>query len=400
MVSVTTTDEVYWDPYDEDLLADPYPAFRRLREEAPLYRNEDYDFWAVSRFADVEQVLLDKARFLNRYGTNLDMVQAGIEWPPGTLVMEDGAAHDIHRQLLSRVFTPKAMLAIEPKVREFCAARLDELADRDSFDLVVDFAQYVPMRVFGMLLGIPEQDQERVRAHVEERMNAEPGKAPEHDDDDDLGAEFYEEFVDYRYANPGDDLITRLLTTEFDDEHGVRRTLTRDEALMYLVVIAGAGNHTTNRLIGWIGKLLGDHPDARREIHQDRSLVPNAIEEILRFEPSTTQIARWVGTDVELHGQTVPAGSAFLCVVGAANRDERVFPDPDRFDIHRKIGHHLTFAYGAHFCLGAALARLEGRVALDELLEHFPEWEVDLDRARLGSSPGVRGYASLPVSVG
>ena len=400
MASATTTDEVYWDPYDEELLADPYPAFRRLREEAPLYRNEEYDFWAVSRFDDVEQVLLDKVRFLNRYGTNLDMVQAKIDYPPGTLVMEDGAPHDIHRQLLSRVFTPKAMLAIEPKVREFCAGRLDELAGRDSFDLVVDFAQYVPMRVFGMLLGLPEADQERVRAHVEESMNASPGKPKTYDEDDNLGAEFYEEFVDYRYANPGDDLITRLITTEFEDEHGVRRTLTRDEALMYLVVISGAGNHTTNRLIGWIGKLLGDHPDARREIHQDRSLIPNAIEEILRFEPSTTQIARWVGTDVELYGQTVPAGSSFLCVVGSANRDEREFADPDRFDIHRKIGHHLTFAYGAHFCLGAALARLEGRVALAELLDRFPDWEVDLDRARLGTSPGIRGYASLPVRVG
>ena len=400
MASVTTTDEVYWDPYDEDLLADPYPAFRRLREDAPLYRNEDYDFWAVSRFDDVEQVLLDKVRFLNRYGTNLDMVQAKIDYPPGTLVMEDGAPHDIHRQLLSRVFTPKAMLAIEPKVREFCAGRLAELAGRDSFDLVVDFAQYVPMRVFGMLLGLPEADQERVRSHVEESMNASPGKPKTYDADDNLGAEFYEEFVDYRYANPGDDLITRLITTEFEDEHGVRRTLTRDEALMYLVVISGAGNHTTNRLIGWIGKLLGDHPDARREIHQDRSLIPSAIEEILRFEPSTTQIARWVGTDVELYGQTVPAGSSFLCVVGSANRDEREFADPDRFDIHRKIGHHLTFAYGAHFCLGAALARLEGRVALAELLDRFPDWEVDLDRARLGTSPGIRGYASLPVRVG
>jgi cytochrome P450 len=394
-----TSDDVYYDPYDREILADPYPYFRRLRDHAPLYHNETYDFWAVSRFDDVEAVLVDKARFLNRHGTILDMVQAKIDFPPGTLIMEDGPVHGIHRQLLSRVFTPKAMLAIEPKVREFCAGRLAELAERDSFDMVTDFAQYVPMRVFGMLLGLPEEDQERVRAHVEEHINAVPGERQQYGDADHLGAAFYEEFVDHRYAHPGDDLITRLITTEFDDEHGVRRTLTRDEALMYLVIIAGAGNHTTNRLIGWTAKVLADHPDARREIHHDRSLIPNAIEEILRFESSSTQAARYVGTDVEMYGQTIPAGSAFLCLIGSANRDEREFADPDRFDIHRQIGHHLTFAYGAHFCLGAALARLEGRVALDELLERFPEWDVDLDRAQLGSSPGVRGYASLPVHI-
>jgi cytochrome P450 len=164
---------------------------------------------------------------------------------------------------------------------------------------------------------------------------------------------------------------------------------------MYLSVIAGAGNHTTNRLISWTAKVLADHADARRELVADRSLIPGAIEETLRYEPSSTQIARWIAEDVEIHGQVVPRGSAMLCVVGSANRDEREFEDPDRFDIHRKIGHHLTFGYGSHFCLGAALARLEARVALEEMLERFPEWEVDLSQSELGTAPGVRGYSSL-----
>jgi cytochrome P450 len=254
------------------------------------------------------------------------------------------------------------------------------------------------MRVFGMLLGIPEEDQERVRAHVDEGMSTEPGERGEYEEGFLSGA-FYEEFVDRRYADPGDDLITRLIATEFEDEHGVRRTLTRQEALSYLAIISGAGNHTTNRLIGWTAKILGDHPDARRELVADRSLIPNAIEEVLRYEPPSTQAARYVGREVELHGQTVPAGSAMLCLVGSANRDERVFDDPDRFDIHRAIGHHLTFAYGVHFCLGAALARLEGRVALEEVLDRFPEWELDHERCELGTSPGVRGYAHLPVAI-
>jgi cytochrome P450 len=394
MSTVTMGQDVYYDPYDREILADPYPTFRRMRDESPLYYNERYDFYAVTRFADVEAALRNKADFSSARGVLLEIVKADIEMPPGTLIHEDPPAHTMHRQMLSRVFTPKAMLAIEPEVREFCAQRLDELRDRDRFDFVTDFAQYVPMRVFGMLLGIPEEDQVRILEHVEQKMNAEVGHPNEYEGFPD-GA-FYAEFLDRRIADPADDLITRLIVSEFTDEHGERRTLTRAELLVYLNVIAGAGNHTTNRLIGWTAKVLAENPDARRELVADPSLIPNAIEETLRYEPSSTQIARYVTRDVEIHSRLVPAGSAMLAVAGSANRDERVFSDPDRYDIHREIGHHLTFGYGPHFCLGAALARLEGRVALEEVLKRFPEWDVDLDAATLGTSPGVRGYASLP----
>lgn len=163
-----TTSDVYYDPYDREILADPYPCFRRLRDAAPLYYNERYDFWAVSRFADVEAALIDKNTFSNEKGVLLDIVKADIEMPPGTLIHEQDPSHAIHRQLLSRVFTPRAMLAIEPQVRSFCAQRLDELVGRDSFDVVTEFAEFVPMRVFGMLLGIPEEDQQRVFEHVEQ----------------------------------------------------------------------------------------------------------------------------------------------------------------------------------------------------------------------------------------
>jgi cytochrome P450 len=399
IVSTVTMEDVYYDPYDRTILADPYPIFRRMRDETPLYYNERYDFYAVSRFDDVRAALLDKETFSNERGVLLDMIQANIEMPPGTLIHESDPSHAIHRQLLSRVFTPKAMAAIEPQVREFCASRLDELVGRHSFDFVTDFAEYVPMRVFGMLLGIPEEDQQRVLEYTEIGMNSEPGKPKVYDDEDFMSGEFYGEFVDERYENPRDDVITRLIMTEFDDEHGVRGTLTREEALTYLSVLAGAGNHTTNRLISWTAKVLADNPDARRELLQNPSLIPNAIEETLRFEPSSTQIARYVACDVEIYGQTVPEGNAMLCLAGSASRDERVFDDPDRFDIHRKIGHQLTFGYGAHFCLGASLARLEGRVALEEVLKRFPEWELDRENCVLGTAPGVRGYASLPVFI-
>ena len=193
--------------------------------------------------------------------------------------------------------------------------------------------------------------------------------------------------------------MTELLQSEFTDETGTVRRLTRGEILTFVNVLATAGNETTNRLIGWTGKVLADHPDQRRELARDRSLIPNAIEEILRFEPPSLQICRYVTRDVEYYGQTVPAGSAMMFVTAAANRDHRVFaPDGDVFDIHRTIGHHVAFGYGIHFCLGAALARLEGRIALDEVLNRFPEWQVDTDNAELDSS-AVRGWATLPVST-
>ena len=396
MAATTAGADVYYDPYDREILANPYPYFKRLRDEAPLYYNEKYDFYALTRFSDVEAALMNKNTFSNEKGVLLDIIKADVEMPPGTLIHEQDPSHAIHRQVLSRVFTPRAISEIEPKVREFCSQRLDELVGRDSFDFVTEFAQFVPMRVFGMLLGIPEEDQQRVFEHVEEGMNTKPGETNTYDDGFPSG-EFYAEWVDERAAKPRDDIITRLITTEFVDEEGRRRTLTRDESLMYLSVIAGAGNHTTNRLISWTAKVLAEHPDARRELVSDRSLIPNALEETLRYEPSSTQIARWVAKDVELYGQVVPQGSAMLCCAGSANRDEREFEDPNRYDIHRAIGHHLTFGFGAHFCLGAALARLEGRVALDEMLKRFTDWDVDLDQSELGYAPGVRGYARLRV---
>ena len=187
------------------------------------------------------------------------------------------------------------------------------------------------------------------------------------------------------------------MNAEFTDETGTVRCLTRDELLTIVNVIAGAGNETTTRLIGWAGKVLADHPDQRRELVDDRSLLPNAIEELLRFEPPAPHVGRYVASDVEYYDQKVPAGSVMLLLVGSANRDDRRFPDGDRFDIHREIGQHLTFGYGIHFCLGAALARLEGRMALDEVLTRFPEWEIDAAAATLSSTSTVRGWESLPA---
>jgi cytochrome P450 len=214
-----------------------------------------------------------------------------------------------------------------------------------------------------------------------------------------MTADIFAEYINWRIEHPSDDLMTELLNAEFEDETGRLRRLSRDEALLYTTVVAGAGNETTTRLIGWAVKVLAEHPDQRRQLVEDRSLIPNAIEEFLRYEAPGPHIARYLPNDVELYGRTVPAGSALLFLVAAANRDEHRYEDPDRFDIHRNVAQHLTFGYGIHFCLGASLARLEGRIALDELLGRIPAWDVDLSRARLAPTSTVRGWETLPVIV-
>jgi cytochrome P450 len=388
--------EVYYDPYDFEIDADPHPIWKRLRDEAPLYYNARYDFFALSRFDDVEPALLNWETYRSGRGSVLEMIRANIEVPAGIILFEDPPVHDVHRGLLSRVFTPKKMNAIEPLVRAFCARTLDPLVGAGGFDFIADLGAPMPMRTIGYLLGIPESDQQAIRDRIDRGMRLDAGEAPDVRTLE-VGSDMFGDYLDWRAEHPSDDLMTEMLNAEFEDETGIRRRLTREEILLYVNLIAGAGNETTTRLIGWAGKLLAEHPGQRRELAEDRSLVANAIEELLRYEAPSPIQARYVASDVEHHGQTVPEGSVVVLLNGSANRDERRFPDGDRFDVHRHIGHHLGFGYGIHFCLGAALARLEGRVALDEVLRRFPEWEVDWENAKMARTSTVRGWESLPV---
>jgi cytochrome P450 len=211
--------------------------------------------------------------------------------------------------------------------------------------------------------------------------------------------DMFADYIEWRSQHPSDDLMTRLLNAEFEDETGETRKLTRQEVLTYTAVVAGAGNETTGRLIGWLAKLLAEHPEQRREVVEDRSLIPHVIDEALRFEPTGHATARFVMQDTEYHGTTVPAGSPIMLLLASANRDFRRYPDPDVFDIHREDIQHLTFGWGLHFCLGANLARLEGRVALDEFLKRFPEWDVDYDNIKLAPTSTVRGWERMPLVI-
>ncbi|MEZ0366640.1 cytochrome P450 [Mycobacterium sp. pUA109] len=397
-MTVSATSDVHYDPYDVELNTEPYAMYHRLREEAPLYYNNEYDFYALSRFADVHQAARDHLNLSSARGDVLETVKANMDIPSGFMIFEDPPIHDIHRKLLSRMFRPRKIAELEPQIREFCARCLDPLVGGNRFAFVADLGAKMPMRVIGMLLGMPEGDQEAVRKRWDDNLrSAEAGQpinvAPEAID----AGEAFAEYIDWRAAHPSDDIITELSNVEFEDETGTVRRLTPSELRAYASLVVGAGNETTNRLIGWMGKVLAENPTQRRQLAEDHSLIPQAIEEFVRYEPSGPNMARYVTNDVEYYGQTIPAGSVMLLMLAAANRDDRQFPHGDVFDIHREPRQHLGFGTGIHFCLGSALARLEGRVALEEILKRFPEWDVDLNEAKLAISPVVRGWESMPA---
>jgi cytochrome P450 len=391
---------VYYDPYDVNITADPYPTFARLRDEAPLYYNERYDFWALSRHADVEQALSDWETFSNSRSDILELVKSKYDMPPGVMMFEDPPVHTMLRGVMGRVFTPRRMAAIEDQIRAYCVRCLDPLVGSDGFDIIAELASMMPMRVIGMLLGIPEDEQIGVRDANDANLRTRPGTPMKVADPDAIAdGRIYADYVDWRAKNPSDDLMTSLLNVEFEDATGVTRKLTRKEVLHYTQVVAGAGNETTGRLIGWLAKVLAEHPDQRREIERDRSLLNRAVDETLRFEPTGPHVARYTIRDFQAYGNTVPAGSAMLLLFGSANRDPLRYNDPDTFNIHRNNISHLTFGKGVHYCLGANLARLEGRVALDELLNRWPEWEIDYDSLKLAPTSTVRGWERLRIVV-
>ena len=397
-MSVMIPSDLYYDPFDPVIDADPYPVYRRLREEAPLYYNERHDFYAVSRADDVERVMMDNATFISGRGGILDFIRADLQMPPALFIYTDPPVHTRYRKVLHGVFTPRRIAELEPKVRAFCASSLDAIVGSEQFDFMADLGTQVPMRTIGMLLGIPESEQESHRQDTDRALRTKPGEQMKPKDDFADGSAFAE-YIDWRAEHPSDDLMTDLLNAELEEADGTSRRLTREEVLTYTSLFAAAGAETTGHLISWSGKVLGDHPDQRRQLVEDPSLITKAIEEILRLESPAQQFARYVNKETEFHGQTVPEGSVMLFLLGSANHDDRRFPDGDRFDIHRENTKHVSFGIGAHYCMGAALARLEGRIALEEILKRFPEWEIDLDNARMASSPTLRGWDSLPAFI-
>ncbi|KZS70120.1 cytochrome P450 [Mycobacterium pseudokansasii] len=389
---------LYYDPYDVSIAADPYPTYARLRDEAPLYYNERYNFWALSRHSDVEKALSDWETFSNSRSDILELIQSKFDMPPGVMMFQDPPAHTRLRGVMSRVFTPRRMAELEDQIRAYCVRCLDPLVGSDGFDIIANLASMMPMRVIGMLLGIPESDQVSVRDANDANLRTKPGTPMRVANPGKIAdGSIYADYIDWRAKNPSDDLMSALLNVEFEDEHGVTRKLTRTEVLHYTQVVAGAGNETTGRLIGWLAKVLAEHPDRRRDVAHDRSLLTRTVDETLRYEPTGPHVARYTLRDFACYDTTVPAHSAILLLFGAANRDPLRYQDPDTFNIRRDNISHLTFGKGVHYCLGANLARLEGRVALDELLNRWPEWDIDYDSLKLAPTSTVRGWERLRI---
>ncbi len=309
--------DVYYDMYSVEINADPYPVYRRLREEAPIYYNDTHDFYAVSRFEDVEKGLLDAQTYISGKGAILEIIKADIDIPPGVIIFEDPPTHTIHRRLLSRAFTPRRVAELEPKIREFCAHSLDRLVGADRFDFIADFGAQMPMRVISMLLGIPETDQEAVRDRVDANLRTKEGEPMQVTNENFVTGEMFAEYVDWRAQHPSDDIMTELLNVEFTDETDTVRKLSRTELLTYIEVLAGAGNETTTRLIGWTAKVLAEHPDQRAELAKDPSLIPDAIEEILRFESPAPHVGRCIARqDLVVRDMQVPEGSVMVFLLG------------------------------------------------------------------------------------
>ncbi len=403
MPEATAVPDLYWDPWDYDLHADSHPTWRRMREEAPLYRNDEHDFWALTRFQDVLDVLVDWRTYSSARGDIVELIRGGVPESSRSLIFEDPPEHDLHRTMLIRAFTPRALQRIEDRVRDFVRTMLDERLGSSGFDFVEDFGARIPGMVIAAMLGTPDSDLDEIRHLVDAQLHLDPGNPLDRSQFNDNAAMLVEYFLDHaraRRADPRDDLMSALVTLEFTDLTGETRPLSESEAATYIKLLASAGNETTARFTGWAGAVLAQYPDQRAKLVERPELIPNAVEEILRYEPPSMALARVVMRDVEWYGQVIPAGSALVVVHAATGRDPRQFEDPDVLDVERTIERHLSFGFGLHVCMGASLARMEARIILEEVLARFPEWDVEwaaTDIVHTGSA--VRGYRKLPISL-
>ncbi len=389
--------DLYYDPYEYALDADPHGAWKRLRDEAPLYRNDRYDFWALSRFEDVLNASLDHETFQSGRGTVLELIDKIPE--PAPMIFKDPPEHSRLRKLVSRAFSPRRMAELEQHVRNLARGYLEPRVGSGGFDYVADFGAQLPVMVISSMLGVPEADREDIRRWTDATLHRAEGEtlpAPEV-----MGKLFgyFHGYIQDRRKTPRDDMMTDLLEGEVEEPDGSLRRLTDLELLAFIGLLSAAGNETVARMLGWAATTLDRFPDQRRILAEDQSAIPGAVEELLRYEAPSPVQGRTLTRDVELHGETVPKGSVVLMLTGAAGRDEREYPDPDRFDVRRRAERHVSLGFGIHFCLGASLARLEGRVALEETLARFPTWDVDWDGAEMVHTSTVRGWERVPIRL-
>lgn len=398
---VSQASDIYYDPYSVEIDNNPYPLWKRMRDEEPLYYNERFNFYALSRYEDVRAASMAPRTYLSGHGTVLEMMTEELSDFP-ILLWTDPPVHDAQRRLVARAFTPRRVSELEPWIRTLCSNLLDDLVPQGSFDFLQDFAAQIPSRVISHLVGVEPEDQEMIRLMIDESFHLDPETGQNNAISQAASArlrEYLADLRDRRTAEPKDDLMSALVQVEMDlnDGHGPQR-LAPDHVVAFINEITAAGTETVARMLGWAAVLLDKNPEQRSVLTADRSFLHGAVEETLRYEPPSAVQARYVAEEVEFYGTTLPIGTRLLLLTGSAGHDERVYEDAERFDITRPTDRHLSFGLGVHFCLGASLARLEGRVVLDELLNRIPEWQIDDDNAVRLHTSTVRGYHNLPFS--
>ncbi|MCX8073584.1 MAG: cytochrome P450 [Candidatus Binatia bacterium] len=383
-----------YDPYSYEVHENPYPIYARLRAEAPVYHNPERNFYALSRYDDVRDAMQDWQTFSSQGGVSLE----GSGKAPPMIIAMDPPRQTRLRRIISAAFTPRRVAEMEPQIRTLARRLLAPLLEQEEFDFIDDFSGKLPMAVIAHMLGVPEQDHDMLRAWSDLLLHREPNDprvTPAGVEAAGNIVRYFAQAAEERRQRPGADLLSALLEAEVEGER-----LSREEVLGFCFLLIIAGNETTTKMLGNAVDLLYRHPDQRARLVREPARIADAVEEVLRFEPSTQALARVATREVTLHDVTIPAGARLLLLIGSANRDERVIERADEFDVFRTPVAHLAFGIGTHFCLGASLARLEGRVALEEILKLMPDYEVDRSRCERVHSTNVRGYAHLPMRAG
>jgi cytochrome P450 len=398
---MTDAAAVDFDPFSDEFFDDPYDRYRRMRDEAPVSYNERYGFWALFRYEDVCQAHKEWQTFSSSHGVDLSMLTKPVELisQMQLIIMQDPPEHDRMRALVSRVFTPRAVTALEPMIREVVSGVLDD-CDDEGFDAVADFSGPFPVEIISRMLGVPEADRQQIRHWLDLMLHREPGEM----DPTPEGAAaaldsvvFFLDLVAHKRRHPGDDMISRLIEVEVERTDGGTTRLDDNEIAGFAVLLGGAGAETVTKLVGNAVVLFARHPGAWQKVVDDPGAIPGAVEEILRYWPPSQYQGRYSMRDSTYSGVTIPAGHPTLLVTGSANRDERFYDRPDDFDIHRQPGLALGFGYGVHSCLGAALARMESRVAIGELARRWPRYQVDEAGCRRVHMSNVAGFSSVPI---
>ena len=388
--------EFEYDPYSYEIDLDPYPLYGRMRDEAPAYHNPRLDFWAFTRFQDCHDAFLDWQTYSSAQGTVLELM-GDSQFSGSLIIFMDPPKQTRYRNLVSKAFTPARMRALEPRIRAITVEYLDRLEGLPRFDVVREFTAKLPMDVISSLLGIPKQDRDQVRSWSNELLHRDPGNPMPTQ----RGIEsmlklqsYFDEQMEERRRQPKDDMMTVLIEAEVDGEK-----LDANEIHGFCNLLATAGNETVTKLLASAFYWLNAFPDQRRILAQEPAVIPNAVEEFLRFDPPSQYQGRTLTRDVEIHGTTLPKGARLMLVNGASGRDGRRFPDPDRLDVKRKIEIHLGFGYGRHVCLGAFLARMESRVALEEFFRRWRDYGVPEEGIERMHSSNVRGFSGLVLET-